>query len=361
MANIQLANINEELTRLWDEAQGEKKTRASLFNLIIYAKKNKRVDYYQSLVKRVVSKFPCRLILIIGDDDSQEEYLKTEVQTETLGEGDLQIFCEIIRIEVAGALLERVYYILLPHLLCDLPTYLLWTQDPAIDNAILPRLESIASRIIFDPEETQNIQNYAQATLKLLKGFHCDIGDLNWSALLGWRNIFAELFDTPEAIDALEQSAKIQIVFAENPTLGLRHQEIEAAYLQAWLASTLHWKFKAFDESEGKSRLTYKRASGEVVILLSSEKNENYAPGSLLSVDIESAQNGAKWHFGRESQTNQICIQYSDQVRCDLPHYMHLQNIEEGAEIINEIFYPQRGSHYYQMLEVLTQIPWQNK
>lgn len=357
MSMIELVDIDKELKRQWDEARGEKKTRASLFNLIIYAKKNERAGYYQDLVKSVVSKFPCRVILVMSDD-SATEHLKTSVRSETIGTGSNQIFCEIITIEVAGSLKERVYFVMLPHLLPDLPIYLLWTKDPALKSDLLPRLEKIATRIIFDSEETSNITEYAQTTLGLLQRFHCEIGDLNWSALSGWRKIMSDFFDSEDNYHLLQKAKKVEITFVKNKDTTHRHSEIEAAYLQSWLAAILHWRFHSFDEAEGHLRLSYETMHGVCNVFLTGKPLPALHSGALLTVEVATIDDGVDILFQRQRETRQVLIKYSDQERCDLPHCSYLPGIEEGKEIIEEIFYPSGRDHYRKMLEMLSQIPW---
>lgn len=354
--SIQLVNINEELTRLWDEEQGKNKTRASLFNLILFVQKSGKVDYYKKLIKSVVSKFPCRVMMIISDETTGEEYLRTSVSSETIGEGDVQIFCEIIQIEAAGALIERVPFIITPQILPDLPVYLLWTQDPSSENAILPHLEPFANRIIFDSESTHDLQAYSKTVLSLLDRFHCAIGDLNWSAISSWRQIFTHVFDTFDSFINLVESMVIRINY-NKPQLSA-HTEIEAAYLQAWIASRLNWKFQTIEINEGNIRLTYRRPTNVVVILLIPQEVPELNPGSIIEIEIECEKNKAHYMFKRHPQTRQVFIQYSDKDRCDLPFCSYLTGIEEGQEIIEEIFYPSVGSHYREMLEILTHIPW---
>jgi len=355
---IQLANINEELTRLWDTEQGENRTRASLFNLILYVQKSERLSCFEKLVKSVVSKFPCRVMLIVSDDSSKEEYLRTSVSSETIGEGDLQIFCEIIRIEVAGSLVERVPFIIIPQILPDLPVYLLWTQDPASENAILPHLEPVANRIIFDSESTHDLQEYARSVLSLLHRFHCQIGDLNWSAISGWRQIFTQVFDTFDCFINLVQSKIIRIHYNKNPSEFQQHTEIEAAYLQAWIASRLNWKFQTIEINEGNIRLSYRRPTNEVIILLIPQEVPELNPGTILNVEIECEKNNAHYVFKRHPQTRQVFIQFSDKDHCDLPYCSYLSGVAEGQEIVEEIFYPSTGPHYREMLDILTGIPW---
>lgn len=357
---IQLTNLSEELARLWNTEQGQKKTRASLFSLILYVQKTDRVAFYQNLIRSVVDKFPCRVMLILNDDTAREEYLRTSVSSETLGEGETKIFCEIIQIEVAGKLSERVPFIILPQILPDLPVYLLWTQDPSTESTVLPHLEPFADRIIFDSESTPNLQHYCRSVLSLMQRFHCNIGDLNWSALSGWRTIFAQVFNDPESVLNLVQSKIIRIHYNNLRGQHLKHTEIEAAYLQAWLASRLSWKFESNEINEGNIRLTYRRPLHEVVFLLVPQEIETLPPGEILSVEIESLNNQGHYSFKRHPQNRQVYIQYSEKDLCHLPYCSYLSGSIPGQEIIEEIFYPSGGKHYQDMLEMLAAIPWRS-
>ncbi len=358
MGTIELANLNEQLSKLWDEKQGEKKVRASLFNLIIYAQKSDSPRDYEDLVRSVVSKFPCRIMLIIHEEKSSEAYLRTSVSSETLGEGENQAYCEIIRIEVAGDLVERVPFIAIAQLLPDLPVYLLWTQDPTSESTILPHLERYADRIIFDSESSDNLQSYSQAVLALFHRFKCAIGDLNWSAISGWRELLSATFDSQDSFQTLAESKIIRIHYNRVTGQSHRYTEIEAAYLQAWLASRLNWKFRMVGTHEGNIRITYQTPTREIVILLTPQESSELAAGSILSLEIESAHNKGHYDFKRHLETRQVSLQFSDKSRCDLPSCNHLSGLSEGQEIVEEIFQPSAGPHYREMLELLTQIPW---
>lgn len=350
---IQLININEELSHLWESGQGAKRTRASLFNFILYVQKTERLPFYESLIKSVVSKFPCRVMMIVSEEE--KKYLRTSVNSEIISEGELQIYCELIRIEVGGALAERVPFILIPHILPDLPVYLLWTQDPATENTILPHLEPLADRIIFDPESTHDLQLYAKSVLSLQQRFHCAIGDLNWSALSGWRQLFRQVFDSFDPFLDLVQSKVMRIRYNKTPN---RNTEIEAAYLQAWIASRLNWQFQRVEITEGSSRVSYHTPTHEVAILLIPEEVSELSPGTLLGIEIECEKNNAHYVFKRHPKTRQVFVQFSNKERCNLPTCSYLSGVSEGREIIEEIFYPSTGPHYREMLEILTAASW---
>lgn len=355
---IQLIDLDEELTKLWDQEQGQKKIKASLFNLILFVEKTEQGEGYQSLINSVVSKFPSRVLLILSDPNPKEEYLRTSVSSQTIGEGELQIFCEIIRIEVAGQLISRVPFIILPQILPDLPVYLLWTQDPAKENTILPHLEPLADRIIFDAGVSKDLQSYSKAIQSLSSRFHCKIGDLNWSACSGWRELLASLFDSQEGIISLAQTGTLRITYNKRLQDQNQHTEIEAAYLQAWIASRFDWKLESFDINDGNARITYKRPANRVVVLLIPKEEKELPAGSILSIEIESLVNEEHYHLKRHPTSRQVYIQHSNKECCDLPSCSYLLGTQEGQEIIEEMFYPSGGEHYQEMLTILSSTSW---
>jgi len=360
--SIQLINIDQELRRLWDEEQGKDKVRACLFTLIIYSQKSERDPFCQEMIRSVISKFPCRVILITSDEKTTSDSLSTRVTTETIKSGQLQVFCEIIHVQASGLnTLNRIPFIVLPHILPDLPVYLLWTQDPSAENAILPHFEPFARRIIFDSESTANLQKFSQSILGLMKRFQGEVGDLNWSALKGWKTLFRTFFETQELLEVLRQSTRIVISYNRKSTQFYRHTEIRAAYLQAWLAAQLGWNFQSIEKEERLFRLNYSQQSLQTEIILVEDEAQELSPGSITSVEIESLKNKAHIVFRRHPEVRQVFVQYSDQERCELPYALFLCGAHHGQEIVDEIFNDQTGTHYKNMLQVLAQIPWENK
>lgn len=355
---IQLVNIDDQLQKLWNEELGKSKVRACLFNLVIYARKTERASFCQNIIQSVISKFPCRVILIVNEERAKEDYLKTSVSTETVSAGELKIFCEIIQIEVGGSLIERVPFIVLPHLLPDLPVYLLWTQDPVTESAVLPHLERFADRIIFDSTITLDLQKFADAILSLMSRFQCEIGDLNWSALGGWRRLLSKTFDTPQSLLALTQAKEISIIYNFDRQEFQKNAEIKAVYLQAWIASQLNWKFEAIEKTENRSKIRYRRGSQEVIFDLQPQEESELPVAKILAIEIESLHKKSHLIFKRHPNTQQVFIQYEDAERCELPHVAFLSSSNIGHEIVEEIFNLQTSTHYRNMLQILSQIPW---
>ncbi|MBS0624389.1 MAG: glucose-6-phosphate dehydrogenase assembly protein OpcA [Verrucomicrobia bacterium] len=361
MPNISIPNINDELIRLWDQENGEDKIRASLFNLIVYVQDPARLKESEDLVKHVISKFPSRVIFLVINNKPEEESLNVQVSSQTIGEGDLKIFCEMIRIEANGSTVERVPFLIFPQILPDLPVYLLWTQDPSTDNVILPHLIPYATRIIFNAESTHNLHAFASSLLSLSHKFHCELGDLHWNALEGWRRVLMESFNTKERFLSLGRAHHIFISYNKPESLSHQQVEIQAAYLQAWLASQLNLNFETFELVEGNIRLSYRRPMHEVVVLLRPTHEPALPAGAIVKVEISSVLNNGHHLFERHPQLRQVIEYFSDNTSCDLPNVASLQVLPPGQEIIQEIFYPQDKTHYLNALRVLSAISWRHQ
>lgn len=354
--NVELVNIDERLQQLWDEELGKKRVRACFYTLLIYTKKNSEDYHYQTLIQSVVSKLPSRVIWIRENENSfQNDYLRTQVSTETFSE---ESFCEIIEIEVGGKYVERVPFIVLPHLLPDLPIYLLWTEEPTAENFLLAELQKLSRKIIFGVIPIKNLNHYTKAVYDVFLQKK-PLGDLQWASLNGWRHLLNLTFDTHSDLNALQNARSIKFIYFQTPHLA-KHSMVRAALLQAWMASNLGWKFESIEHKDDTKILSYKSSSRKVIIGLTPQDSDikNLPPGAILSIQIESSSNSAEYSYKRVANARQVCIQYSDASHCDLPHYHNVPGAPEGKEIIEEIFYSSEHKHYKKTLELMVQIPW---
>lgn len=342
---LNLVNIESELHRLYARESGSKKTRASLFNLILYTNKEKSDAYLQKVVNSVVAKFPCR-VLFITEDDSTPPTLTTSVATQSVTK---DIFCEIIRITLHPSLSERVPSLVLPHVLPDLPIYLLWTEDPSIENVIFSSLEPFANRLIFDSEVSLDLQAFSKTILALKSHLHCQVSDLNWSAIAGWRKIIASFFQGKPI--SLEKIETLKIT-------SYQSNGASCAYLQAWLASKLKWKFQNIQTQKNRTVISYDRANVVLEYIENPLDPFKLPSGTLLDVEIQSTYQKEHRIFKRDPSSRQIYCQYSNEKECQLPTTSLLPGALEGQEIIEEIFYSPLTPSYMEMLQTLSEIPW---
>lgn len=334
------SKIESELIRLWDGLAKEK-MRACLFNLIVFNRLSPRTDYIRNIVQKVSEKFPCRVLFISSDPDSQHPYLKTAVSV--VGNGN--IACDYIDIGVSGPDLVRVPFVLLPHIIPDLPVSLLWTEDPSQSHPLFAPLSRLAGRIIFDSESSDSLLAFSKTVLAL-RETGIDTADLNWARTEGWRDLIASLFRSGERLDQIEN---IRITYNARETEFFCHLKVQSLYLLAWISSRLKWKFKKVSST---LHFEFEKEKAEI----QSTKWEKLGPGTIISVDI-ATRDGHLYQCARiPSQYHYVSIQISSPEKCELPYQYLLGQTATGQSLIKEIINKGTSDHYIEMLRGLEKL-----
>ncbi len=315
----------------------DKKIRASLFNLIFYTKKTPRESYIRTIANRVIEKFPSRVIFITSDAKSDTLTNKASV----LSTGETT--CDLIEINVAEKLEDRVPFVILPHILTDLPIYVIWADDPSNSTPLFTEIKQLATRIIFDSEGTKDLSAFAQNLLQLEETHQFEVGDLNWARTENWRKLLASTFYTQERLAELKQCTSIQIVYNDH--------EIQSLYLQGWIATQLKWKLKKLSREEKKITLTYERQNGNVEVTLYPEQHKTLGVGSILSIDLHT-QDQNHFSFGRSlDMPNRVNMRFSTLVQCNIPLQYLFAKEESGASLVKEICHKGTSSHFLDLLQ----------
>jgi len=272
------------------------------------------------------------------------------------GEQEHPIACDFIDIKVSGNYLPRVPLLILPHFLPDLPIYLVWDENPTQENPISQEMEKYASRIIFDSESAQNLQQFAKSLLKHKESYpSLDIADLNWARSEGWRELFADTFHSPERLEVLEKTQKIEIIYNKVETPAFCHTRIQPIYLQGWLSSQLNWKFiKGILEKE-KLHFTYESPSGTVdVYLTPMTLSQKASSGMIFDVELISRDQDS-FSFKRNRELlHQIDIQIATKDQCELPSQFLFTKGVSGRSLIREIYHRGTSSSFLKLLERLS-------
>ena len=349
---IEPSQIQSELTRIWENLEGANKTRACLFNLIIYAEKDRREAYLHTIAQKVIDKFPSRVIYISADKASKEDFLKTSVSVLFAGKKECDVACDLIHIDVAGFKQMRVPFLILPHILPDLPVYLVWAEDPANENLIFTQIENLATRLIFDSESTDNLPRFAETLLKY-QADQVDIADLNWARMESWRQLFSASFHSDETLAQLKRAQKIQIHYNASETPFFCHTRIQAIYLQAWLACQLDWEPFSVRPEKEKILFSYRYKNQTIDVELTPSNHPELAAGTLVSVDLETTQ-GEHFAFTRNPEApNHIIINTSCQDKCTLPVQFIFAKAQSGQSLVKEICHKGINAHYISVLKLI--------
>src|SRR5690349_236795 len=94
------STIETTLSSIWNGLAKLHKTKASLFNLIIFTKQTERTNFIHQLVEKIVEKFPSRIIFI--SYDPSKNFINTAVSVVIVKSGSSEFACDQIDIGVGG-------------------------------------------------------------------------------------------------------------------------------------------------------------------------------------------------------------------------------------------------------------------
>lgn len=357
VSQVKIADIDKELRKLQQESKERGKIRACLFNLIVYTQNQQRVGSFKKILSAVIQKFPCRIIFIQNDSASNEDFLYANVSSETFDDGKTSFACDQVNIQVSGKHIERVPYLVTPHIVPDLPIYLLWGEDPTSEPLVLPHFEPYASRLIFDTDCTNNLQDFSKKMLEKIDLLDYDIRDMNWGMTGPWRDVMSQVFNSVDRIDQLRDAKSILIDYNKLETEHVRHCEMQSIYLQAWLASVMEWRIKNFKVIDGEITLNYSSRGGDLEVILRPQYNEELISGAILGIEVSDA-NITKYELKRVESMRKVVVHISTINECLLPFTLPLPNLVRGTNFMKEIFYETTSQHYRNMLQQLTTINW---
>lgn len=363
--DIQIPNIEQELNLLWNIKkessipQHAKPSKACLFTLILYAREERRANYLQELIDTILDKFPCRIIFIQGDKETATSYFHVKVSTVISGQSSgakgAAVACDQILIEASQDQLFRAPYVVVPHIVPDLPVYLLWGQNPFEEKDIFPHLQPYASRVIFDSECADNLALFCEEMQASLDSLKMDIMDINWALASNWRDMLIQLFDTPEKFQQLNDCKSLIIQYNGKKTETMRHPEIRALYLQGWLACCLKWRYREAEKHEDSVVISYFGAIHPVVVALTAQDIPDQPPGAIMSIEIATAT-GHSYYASRKGNLPQVLIHASAKETCELPFTLPLPNVYRGLNFMREIFFSKLGEHYREMLTIISKL-----
>ena len=353
---INPANIESELERIWNSLQTSNKIRACLFNLIIYTQRAQRNLHW---IKKIIKKFPSRIMLITYDNSGQKHDLHTSVSVLSAGDTEVggdAIACDLIEINLCNTHHRSLPFIIFPHILPDLPVYLVYLDDPSKKNPISHQLGLLANRIIFDSEVASNLSSFAKSVRKHKEECHVDIADLNWTRTEAWRQLFATTFNSPEDLSQLRTATKIAIYYNSKNSKNTRHTNIQPIYLQTWIAAQLDWQFTTLSKEVQIQHFFYDTTGMSTQISLYPSYLKNLTAGSIFAIEITTK---SKYHYlfkRSEINPNHIVINRSNPNYCLLPLCYVLDKKTTERALIKEICHKGTSMHYTTVLHMLKKI-----
>lgn len=354
-ADIQIVDIESELARLWDSRQEKDHIKACLCTLVVYTPDSNHAVYLKNIVQAFIEKIPCRIIFIQSDPLRDANFLHVSVSI--LRGGKVSIACDQIFIEASSSQMSRVPFILLPHLVADLPIYLLWGQDPTTEGVIFPALQAFAARVIFDSSGISDLPAFSRRMCALMDSLkNLDLMDMNWGKISGWRAALSQVFDSALKSQQLRTCKGIQIRYNDKNDGCGQHSEIQAIYLLGWLAAQMQWTLTGQEQEGNRSRLfSYTNRVNAFTVTLLPQTDQALPSGALLQIDVASADN-TFFSIAPMCQLPKVMVHISTLEKCELPFTLPLPDLKRGSSLIKTILYDETSEHYRNMLQAIEHV-----
>lgn len=327
-----------------------------LFNLVVLLPRSPTAaEMCATTAHTIASLFPCRMFFINEETLSSTPSLAIRPSL-TVSESSFPQQAEApVHIAASSDTLSLVPLLLFPLLFPDLPLYLLWGEDPTTDSVILPAMERVATRLIFSLESIEQLHRSSHTLLQRLTIPSRHLVDLNWTRVSGWREVLAEVFDSQEKVEQLLHAQGIEIVYCHAPHLAYEATELQAYYLQAWLASRLNWTYLSTErQAEHTLVMTYRTPLDSTVILsLVPCLDTLTVPREVVAVHVQGADYTV--HLDR-STPDQVKVHAFNQHECLLPFTLFMQGLQSGRKFMQELLYQKVSDHYIQLLRFISAI-----
>lgn len=337
--------------------EGQNLIKASLFNLIVVANSLARGLECQEFVRIVTEKFPCRVLFVQSDESTQADFFQTSHTIQSIGAGSNRVCFDQFTINSSINQLHRVPFLILPNIMPDLPVYILLGHDPTQDHVILPQIHKYANRVVFDCETIDNLQRFSERMLSLTNEGHGDLVDVNWARTKAWREVMARVFNDEQKIALLNDAKNIQISFVGRALNPQPKNELQALYLQAWLAAQLGWTLESVQKQDGTLSIHYRSHQNPVQITILPKDTENVETGAVFSVELLTHNEG-HYLISHERDRQLVTVHASSLERCEMPYTLFLHNTQKGTALVNELFYQPVSEHYSSMLHLLNNAAW---
>ncbi|MCO5221108.1 MAG: glucose-6-phosphate dehydrogenase assembly protein OpcA [Thermomicrobiales bacterium] len=257
--DIEVGRIRSALTEQWHRWEAEYPDpsviepgsteqvymRASTVNVIVAVDTETDAEWAEAVLAHLSDYSPSRLLILVrnGRPEGAETYtvrVKVEEREHTRGVAPVRL--ETITILAPPGNDQSLASLSSPLLIPDLPDVLFVPYGPISNNTLVSSLFELVDILVVDTIWTRDTgASFAVLAGNATRQDVSDINDLAWSRMLVWRQLVAQFFDQPAALDSLETIEEVEILFS--PIVDEGRSGRSAALLMAgWLATRLGWR-----------------------------------------------------------------------------------------------------------------------
>lgn len=338
--------IKGALKQLEKEYPTSSLNKPFFFNILYFAPTP--LALLSELLRSIPTLFPCRVIEIALTAHEEEVKFSLNLDISPLAQG---VVSENLKLHLPPEEFSNVMLHLFPLLVPDLPTVLLWGEDPAEHNILFKSMTPWIQRLILNPKSVRSLSHFVEMVEMHVANPTFEWIDLQWTMGGGWREAFRKTFDTAERIALLSSPLSVKFFHA-----GTCVPPLDALYLQGWLASSLSWELETCHEQKQSHVLRYRSQTlyhtVELIEIPSDSASLPHASQSgLRKIEIK-GRGGEKVLLNRK-EDDSINVHVDTPEQCDLPFLL-----PPCSSPLQELLYRNMSELYVNSLKKIRNISW---
>lgn len=265
--------------------------RASTVNVIVAVDTEDDARWAEESLTHLSDYSPSRLLILVrngrpADATTYSVRVKVEERVHTRGVAPVRL--ESITIIAPPGNDQSLASLSSPLLIPDLPDVLYVPYGPIADNLLVSSLFELVDILVVDTVWTKNAgASFAVLADNSTRQNVRDINDIAWSRLLVWRQLVAQFFDQPAALESLEAVEEVEITFAPTSEDG-RCGRSAALLTAGWLATRLGWRapgeMVSFRDGWRSTLRAGEKGKSREIVLTLIEGEDDYNCGCLQEV-----------------------------------------------------------------------------
>lgn len=219
--------------------------RTSTVNVIVAVDTEADARRAEATLSQLSDYSPSRLLILVrnGRPQTEKTYavrVKVEEREHTRGVAPVRL--ETIVILAPPGNDQSLASLSAPLLIPDLPGVLYVPYGPIANNTLVSSLFELVTILVVDSVWGPDTgAAFALLANDKTRQDMSDINDITWSRLLVWRQLVAQFFDQPAALESLDTVEEVEIVFSPISEEG-RCGRSSALLMAGWLATRLGWR-----------------------------------------------------------------------------------------------------------------------
>ncbi|HEX8919788.1 MAG TPA: glucose-6-phosphate dehydrogenase assembly protein OpcA [Chloroflexota bacterium] len=293
--DIDMTTVQRQFTALWgsinDGGNSGVPVRTSMFNLVVYTDSSERASQVAENVAGLTGRRPSRLIILVGDRMSENCIVDASVRLRCQGSlSSGQAYEEVI-MWAHGRAADHLASVVIPLLLPELHTYLLWTSQPPFGLRLFHRLLGIADRVVVDSSLFKSPGD-GLANLARLTRSHRQVLDFHWARLGPWREMIAQFFDNADYLPYARAIRSVRLEFGREG--NLQSATVGSLLVLGWIASRLGWEPETTLDEVATGDVALAALDGERLVTIDLQFRDHgaNAAGRLVGMELVSQPKG---------------------------------------------------------------------